>query len=154
MTRTRTAKVRENAGRIDHIVLIYRTPESQEAARQEFSALLGIDDWDDLGEVYERLRVFVSWGSGIELIRPTKPDPTFDSHLARHGDGFYCVVFGVADLEKASAWIANLGSTPSPLPRPPEAVFDTFEVAREASVGEVGGINLTLGEFKPKRQSD
>lgn len=149
MTKTRVANVRENAGRIDHIVMIYHTRESQEAARQQFSALLGIDDWEDLGEVYESVHVIVSWGSGLELLRPTRADSTFEQYLAMHGEGFYCLVFGVADLDQAMARIVAHGGAPSPFPRPPEAVFDTFEIAREAVVGEVGGIHLVLGEFKP-----
>lgn len=153
MTNTKAARLRENVGRIDHVVMIYRTQESQEAARKQFSALLGIDDWDDMGEVYESVHVIVSWGSGLELIRPTRPGSgsNFDQHLAAHGEGFYSLVFGVADLDQAMAHVAKQGASAYALPRPPESIFDTFDVAREAIIGEVGAIHLTLGEFKPAK---
>jgi hypothetical protein len=140
--------VRRNAGRIDHVILIYRTRESQEQARRSFSELLGIDDWDELGEASEGLYIFISWRSGLELVCPTRAVGTFDRHLAAHGEGFYCLVFGVASLEQAVANIARLnGRAPRELPDPPARVLERFAVAREAFVGEVAGLRLMLGEF-------
>jgi hypothetical protein len=142
---------RRNAGRIDHIILIYRTRESQEQARKNFTELLGVDDWDELGEASEGLYIFISWRSGLELVCPTRAVGTFERHLTNHGEGFYCLVFGVASLDQAIANIARLnGRTPRELPDPPSAVLKRFSVAREAFVGEVSGLRLMLGEFVPR----
>jgi len=142
---------RRNAGRIDHIILIYRTRESQEQARQSFTELLGVDDWDEIGEASEGLYIFISWRSGLELVCPTRAVGTFERHLAGHGEGFYCLVFGVASLDQAIANIARLnGRAPRELPDPPAAVMERFSVAREAFVGEVSGLRLMLGEFVPR----
>lgn len=142
---------RRNVGRVDHVILLYRNRENQERARQQFTTLLGIDDWQDVGEGGEGIYILISWASGIELICPTRQVPTFERHLATHGEGFYCLVFGVASLEQAMAHIAQIsGRAPRALGDPPRPVFDRFEVAREAFVGDVGGLRLMLGEFKPK----
>ena len=141
---------RNNVGRIDHSVLIYRNRENQEKARQQFSLLLSIDDWVDYGEMkVEGVHPVVSWKAGLELIYPIREIPIFEQHLAKHGEGFYNFVFGVADLDHAIAHLMRNGRTVHPLGRPPEGVFRVFEVAREATVGKVGDVNVTLGEFKP-----
>jgi hypothetical protein len=71
--------------------------------------------------------------------------------LAAHGEGFYCLVFGVADLQQAVENIARLnGRAPRELPDPPAKVLERFSVAREAFVGEVAGLRLMLGEFVPR----
>jgi hypothetical protein len=142
---------RRNVGRIDHIILLYRTRESQEQARQSFSELLGVDDWDEIGEASEGLYIFISWRSGIELVCPTRPVGTFERHLAAHGEGFYCLVFGVANLAQAIANVERLkGRAPRALGDPPPKVLERFCVAREAVVGEVAGLRLMLGEFVAK----
>lgn len=142
---------RRNAGRIDHIILLYRTRESQDRARQSFTDLLGIDDWDELGEASEGLYIIISWRSGIELVCPTRPVGTFERHLAAHGEGFYCLVFGVADLEQAVANVERLSArAPRVLNEPPAKVQERFLMAREAVVGEVAGLRLMLGEFIPR----
>jgi hypothetical protein len=147
-----TSVPRRNAGRIDHIILIYRTRESQEQARRSFTEVLGVDDWDEVGEASEGLYIFISWRSGLELVCPTRAVGTFERHLAAHGEGFYCLVFGVANLEHAVRNIAQInGRTPRELPDPPDKVLERFAVAREAFVGEVAGLRLMLGEFVPKQ---
>jgi hypothetical protein len=145
------ADERRNVGRLDHIILLYRNRENQESARQKFSALLGVDDWDEVGEGSEGIYILISWKSGLELICPTREVAAFERHLAAHGEGFYCLVFGVADLGRAMEHIAKIsGRAPYALGDPPSKVFEKFDIAREAVVGEVGGMRLMLGEFKPK----
>jgi 4-hydroxyphenylpyruvate dioxygenase-like putative hemolysin len=142
---------RRNVGRIDHIILLYRNRDNQEAARRNFSATLGIDDWQVAGEGSEGIYIIISWKSGIELICPTREVAAFERHLEAHGEGFYCMVFGVADLTQAMAHIKQLsGRSPYPLGDPPPPVYEKFDIAREAIVGELGGIRVMLGEFKPK----
>lgn len=142
---------RRNVGRIDHIILLYRDRESQEAARTKFTALLGIDDWDEVGAGDEGIYIIISWVSGIELICPIREVPAFERHLAAHGEGFYAMVFGVADLKQAVAQIkAVTGRSPHLLGAAPAPVYRRFEIADEAIVGEVCGMRLMLGEFKAR----
>lgn len=142
---------RQNVGRIDHVILLYRNRESQERARLKFSALLGIDDWDEIGEGSEGVYIFISWKSGIELMCPTREIPVFERHLEKYGEGFYGMVFGVSNLDQAMNHIKHVGGgTPYVLGAPPNGVFRKFDVVREAIVGDVGGIRLMLGEFGPK----
>jgi hypothetical protein len=89
--------------RVDRIILLYRNRENQESARQKFTELRGIDDWDEVGEGDEGIYTQISWTSGIELVCPTREVPAFETHLAAHGEGFYSLVFGVGDLGQAVA---------------------------------------------------
>src|SRR5258706_13822299 len=98
---------RRNVGRIDHVLLLYRSRESQDSARHRLTELLGIDDWDEVGEGDEGIYIWISWNSGIELICPTREVPAFEKHLAVHGEGFYCLVYGVADLDRAVAQVTQ-----------------------------------------------
>ena len=142
---------RPTAGRIDHIILLYKNRESQEAARREFTRQLQIDDWEEVGEGGEGIYILISWRSGIELICPVREVPAFQKHLAAHGEGFYCLVFGVASLDQAMAHIGQLtGRMPHALGEPPQKVYEKFTVAREAITGSIGGVRVMLGEFEPK----
>jgi hypothetical protein len=143
------ASARRNVGRIDHILLLYRNRENQDSARRKLTELLGIDDWDEVGDGDEGIYIWISWGSGIELICPTREVPAFEKHLAAHGEGFYGLVFGVADLDAAVARVKQVsGRAPHLLGAPPNPVLDKFDIAREAIVGMVGGTRVMLGEFK------
>jgi hypothetical protein len=142
---------RRNVGRVDHIILLYRNRENQDSARQKFTELLGIDDWDEVGEGDEGIYIWISWTSGIELVCPTREVPAFEKHLAAHGEGFYSLVFGVGDLDQAVAHIKQIsGRAPHLLGPAPVKVYEKFDIAREAIVGVVGGMRLMLGEFKSK----
>lgn len=142
---------RRNVGRIDHILLLYRTRESQDDARRKLTELLGIDDWDEIGEGDEGIYIWISWKSGIELVCPTREVLAFEKHLMTHGEGFYCLVFGVADLDQAIENVKRLsGRAPHPLGSAPAKVYEKFDIAREAIVGTIGGVRLMLGEFKSK----
>lgn len=140
---------RPRAGTIDHIALAYSSYDGLEAARAELSSVLGIDDWMDAGLVHGLLRVKVSWSTGIELLCPAEPGASVPFTGVR-GDGFNCLVFGVADLDAEVKRLGELGQKPIMLPRLPEPVFDTYTVASEAYVGQLGGIAVLLGEFAPK----
>lgn len=142
---------RENVGRIDHSVFIYRNEESQKKAREHFSTILGIDDWDELVEADQGVHIFISWNSGIELICPTKPIPAYERHLDKQGEGFYAMVFGVADLDEAMVYIEKIeGCKVQPLGPAPCGVFNKFDIVREAIIGKIGGVRVMIGEFKKK----
>lgn len=145
---------RLNVGRIDHIVLAYVDRTNLDRARERLGALLGIDDWEELGEISEvRLHIWISWQAGLELICPTGPGSVIEQHLADHGEGFYSMVFGVEDLDRGIARVAENGGHAEPLvASTPAGALDRYAVTREAVVGEVGGINVLLGEFALHRQ--
>jgi hypothetical protein len=146
---TAPAGARRNVGRVDHIILLYRNRANQDEARRKFTELLGIDDWQEVGDGDEGIYIWISWDSGIELICPTRDVPAFQKHLDIHGEGFYAMVFGVSDLDHASSHIQRVtGRTPHPLGTAPAPVFEKFKVAREAIVGVVGGMRLMVGEFE------
>lgn len=144
-----TSGDRQNVGRIDHIVLAYRDRASQDRAREEFTRQLGVDDWEDLGDLDDvKLRIWISWQAGLELICPTGPGSFVDDHLARHGEGFFSMVFGVADLPSAMKRVEDGGGKSIPLAAvPPPGALRRYTVTREAVVGEIGRINVLLGEF-------
>lgn len=146
---------RLNVGRIDHIVLAYRDRASQARARDEFSRLLGVDDWEDLGEIEEvKLAIWISWQAGLELICPTAPGSFADEHLARHGEGFFSMVFGVEDLPAAMKRVEEGGGNAIPLAAtPPPGAIRRYAVTREAIVGEIGAIPVLLGEFSLRGSS-
>ena len=85
---------RENVGRIDHIILIYKNEENQLKAKQQFTETLGIKDWQEVGQAEQGLSIIISWDSGIELVYPTDDNPAYQKHLEKHGEGFYGMVFG------------------------------------------------------------
>ena len=95
----------QRRARIDHIISCIEIARTRKARGGSSTELLGIDDWDDVGEGDEGIYILISWGSGIELICPTREVPAFEKHLAAHGEGFYSLVFGVADLDRATEHI-------------------------------------------------
>lgn len=144
---------RLNVGRVDHIVLAYRSRENLESARKQFSEQLGVDDWEELGEIAEvRLYIWISWTAGLELICPTGEGSFIAEHLAAHGEGFFSMVFGVADLNRAMARVKDAGGSADALvATPPAGALRRYAVTREAVLGEVGGIQVLLGEFSLRR---
>ena len=140
---------RLNVGRIDHIVLAYNDRASLDRARERLGALLGVDDWEELGEIAEvQLYIWISWQAGLELICPTGPGSFIERHLADHGEGFFSMVFGVEDLDRGIARVKENGGHAEALAAtPPAGARRRYAVTREAVVGEVGGINVLLGEF-------
>jgi hypothetical protein len=106
---------------------------------------------DEVGEGSEGIHILISWRSGIELICPVGEVLPFQKHLAAHGEGFYCLVFGVASLDEAMTHIRELtGRMPHVLGEPPQKVYEKFTVAREAIAGSIGGVRVMLGEFEPQ----
>jgi hypothetical protein len=141
-------------GHVNHVCFAYASAESQENARREFSQLLEIDDWDEMTtDPGRKLRVFISWKSGIELIAAMGPGSLIDEHLAKHGEGFYSLSVGVADLDASMARINALGRETRRTGGHPDQK-QRWEVAEQASIiGPVGGIKLIVGEhrgYKPK----
>jgi hypothetical protein len=138
-------------GRVNHISFVYASPERQEAARDEFTSLLGVNDWDEVVAPDRRIRVFMSWDSGLELLCPTGPGSILEDHLERHGEGFYSLVMAVPDMEESLLRLKEHGREPVYVRSPTYGhVLERFDSYRSALLGDVGGIRLVLGEYRPK----
>lgn len=140
---------RENVGRIDHIILIYKNKENQLNAKAQFSENLGIDDWHEVGEAEQGLSIVISWSAGIELVYPIDDNPAYQQHLEKYGEGFYALVFGVSNIDESVSKIEAIrGRKPFMLETAPKPVYEKFDIAREAVVGNMAGVKLMLGEFR------
>jgi len=142
---------RPYAGAIDHVGFAYATIDAREDARRAFASVFDLDDWMDVGVVYELVKVNVSWSSGIELICPAEPGgqiPFMDRDVDT--DGFNVLVFGVDDLDAEVERLRQRGYEPILLPRVPDIVFELYDVSREAYLGQIGSVATILGEFAPK----
>ena len=101
----------EKNNSVHHVVWCVR-PENLEGVRRYWQEAVGLPLHDlDLPEL--GIHVLISWDGGIEIMSPVyetgvlvEPARRF---LATHGEGVYCVVFNVADLDDVSARIAGQG---------------------------------------------
>jgi hypothetical protein len=146
-----TLRGSQSVGRVDHVTFAYRSPERLDAARDDFASLLGIDDWEEIDAPDLHLRMLMSWGSGLELMCATGPGSMIDEYLEHHGDGFFGLVIGVADLDDALSRFREHGREPlfvsnATYPH----VLARFDSFRSATLGDVGGIRTVLGEYQPK----
>jgi hypothetical protein len=142
---------RQSVGRVDHVTFAYRSPESLKAARDEFRTLLGVDDWEAIDAPDLHLRMLMSWGSGLELMCATAPGSMIEEHLEQHGEGFFGLVIGVANLDDSLRRFREHGREPVFVSSASyEHVRERFDSFRSALLGDVGGIRLVLGEYRPK----
>jgi methylmalonyl-CoA/ethylmalonyl-CoA epimerase len=102
--------------RIHHINLLVG---DLEAAVQQYTQLLGVNDWvyGELAERRVRTARFRAGESWVVLVQPTDPEGAPGRYLAEHGEGLFLLSFGVADLDEA---LAGLDVTDSRLRRGPE----------------------------------
>jgi hypothetical protein len=141
----------KRVGRVNHISFVYASPERQEAARDEFTSLLGVNDWNEVVAPDRGIRVFMSWDSGLELLCPTAPGSILEDHLERHGEGFYSLVMAVPDMDESLLRLKENGREPVYVRSPTYGhILERFDSYRSALLGDVGGIRLVLGEYRPK----
>lgn len=143
----------QNVDRIDHVVFLYRTEAGLAAARDEFSRVLNIEDWEkwETNAITGYAHAYISFAAGIELIAPNLElgtDHPFMRHLAEKGEGFYGLVYGVKDLDAARKRVENEGLN----------VLWEFSGDHSRSVSrlrelqleqQVGGVVIALGEILP-----
>jgi hypothetical protein len=94
----------QNVQRIDHVVFIYHK-ENIAHAIDQFSKAFGVTDWD--GPVDMPAFGIVQGQSvkaGIEVLAPldASDDSIFSKHLRERGEGFFSLVFGVANLRESA----------------------------------------------------
>ena len=92
----------KSANRIDHVVFIVR-PENLNSAAERLSAVMDLKFDGPHDDVTLGIRVLIDWQAGIELLTPYDPEvaTTQVAYLEKHGEGFYRLIFGVTDLERA-----------------------------------------------------
>lgn len=94
----------QNVQRVDHVAFVYHRENHQQAIDQ-FTKAFGITDWDGPTEIpLFGMVIAQSVKSGIEVLAPldNDGDTMFSEHLRAKGEGFFALVFGVANL-RASA---------------------------------------------------
>lgn len=152
-------RLRQNRGRIDHIAFIAR-PENFTAMAERIATVLDLDFDGPYDNVELGLRVIIDWHAGIELLTPCDPELATiqTAYLDKYGEGFYRLVFGVADLDSALKRVTDnglqVGVRMNGLKLNPgwTALFDRID---EVSVEKPApGFYLTLGQIEPSTNRD
>jgi 4-hydroxyphenylpyruvate dioxygenase-like putative hemolysin len=147
--------VQHNGNRIDHVVFIVR-PENLESAAERLAAVLDLTFDGPHDDAALGVRLLTDWKAGIELLTPYDPQvaTTQAAYLEKHGEGFYRLVFGVTDLERAVERARThgleIGQPMNGLELNPRwsAEFDRID---EVPVQKPWpGFYLTLGQIEPR----
>jgi 4-hydroxyphenylpyruvate dioxygenase-like putative hemolysin len=147
-------KYQQNAGRVDHVIFIVYL-DHIEAAVRAFSELLDLE-MDGPYDTQGGVRTYIDWAAGIEIVAPVDAAVAVaqTAHLAKHGEGIYRIVFGVASRAKALERAAGLGYEVSRLIDGflvNDGWRGDFERIDEASLSTpVFGAGITFGEIVPK----
>jgi hypothetical protein len=89
--------------------------------------------------------------SGLELLWSTAPGSILEDHLEHHGEGFYSLVMTVPDMDESLLRLKENGREPVYVRSPTYGhILKRFDSYRSALLGDVGGIRLVLGEYRPK----
>lgn len=94
--------------RIDHLAIIVR-PENLDAYVEKFSRLLGVSFDDSIHAEDAGVRAALSWDSGLEIVAPLRQEGRYWERLQRFGEGCTVLVFGVEDIDEASARANDMG---------------------------------------------
>ena len=158
--------MQQHVNHVDHVCFIYRL-ENFEKAKDQFSKAFGITDWDGPQELpgFDVLQT-QSLSTGMEIIAPLKEGTFFDEYLRTHGEGFYSLIFGVADVHKAAAAAQANGIQPhldekgKPVLVNPmilangKPVYESWtkrvDTYLEIPLQPICGVHFYLGEIKPK----
>jgi len=167
-------RLRQNVGRIDHVVWFYSSSERLEDTRDKMTAVLGLTDdaWEkpvDLDAPFH-LRTVLCWEAGLEIVCPTpghEADWFGAPLIAERGEGIGMVIFGVGDMDAAARRAAAAGfpviqsledsrNPPAPdsittgLPFVFGAEIEApFRLIREAVIMPFNSSGLALGQLEP-----
>lgn len=143
----------QNINHVDHVIWMCRA-ENQLEYVQKLSALAsrefqGPFDRTDMG-----IRVYLTWGGGLEILAPLEMDIPFANHCREHiekkGEGLFAVVFGVPDIEKAMGRAARLGydnQSDVIVNSGHEPWLNMLEVFKEVRVGDFMNSLFIFGEI-------
>ncbi|KAJ9643312.1 hypothetical protein H2204_002208 [Knufia peltigerae] len=94
----------QNVQRIDHVAYVFYK-ENIPSVIETLSNAFGITDWDGPAEM-EAFGILQaqSVSAGIEVLAPLDPSDgsQFSQHLREKGEGFFALIFGVADLRRSA----------------------------------------------------
>jgi hypothetical protein len=156
----------QNINRVDHVVFMYKL-ENIEQVVKKITAALGINDFGEPREIPGAVRMYISWSSGLEFVAPlTSEDNAFNRFLAKRGEGFFALMYGVSDIDEAMRRVAGqdiglisnitLEDNVSPPGEPVIVLPESFDKERrmftsykEKWLEEVCGIYFGLIEAKP-----
>lgn len=142
--------LKQNVGRIDHVAILV-SPGNFAACLERLEGALGVSfvraTRKDLG-----LLIGIDWDAGLEILAPTGPESPLWQRLQERGEGHVSIIFGVADLEsaKGQARAAGFNLGPEVGLTGEEPWAERFEVLRESMLESFCGIDLAIGEVKPR----
>ncbi|MES1943943.1 methylmalonyl-CoA epimerase [Salinisphaera sp. PC39] len=99
-----------------------------DAAIERFETLLAVP-LAERGPVHSRgaeVAIFKLANVNIELVAPATPDSPLHAYLARHGEGFFHLAFGVADVDDAYERLQAAGL---PMKGPPYLAYKDWRIA-------------------------
>ncbi len=158
--------MQQHINHVDHVVFIYRL-ENFETAKEQFSKALGINDWDGPAELpYFGVLHTQSLSTGMEILAPLQEGTPFDDYLRERGEGFFALVYGVANVRKAAEeaqargiqfhldesgkpWVIDVLHIDNGKPTYRHWA-DRLKAYLEIPLKPVCGINFYLGQIEPK----
>ncbi len=159
--------MKQQINHVSHVSFVYRL-ENLMAAKEEFANAFGITDWDGPEDIDAfDIRMVLSVSTGIELIAPLHEENNrFADHIRDKGEGFFAVIFGVADVraaarqaqQKGIGMVCDPDGTPAIIDamvmadgQPPFATWnDKLRTYQEVWLSPIGGVQALLGQIEPR----
>ena len=144
--------MRQNINRVDHVVWLSQL-QNQDANVRKLSELCNLDFGESYSNHHLGVRIYLSWEAGLEIIAPLGQEAPFaiqlHDHLARRGEGFFAVIFGVDDIVKARERTAALNYQVGDVLQlvGDEPFARKTEVMKEIFVGEFMRTVMIFGEI-------
>lgn len=116
---------RPTLDRVHHLSFVVR---DLDAAVARFEAFLAVP-LAERGPVHSRaaeVAIFKLANVNIELVTPASPESPLHEHLARHGEGFFHLAFGVDDVDAAYERLQAAGV---PMKGPPYRAYKDWRIA-------------------------
>ena len=161
---------RRNVGRIDHVVMVYRIENSEQAVRT-IERMLDIA-FSPPQDLPNGLRAWINFDAGLEVVSPlgTSTELGLDGpaaalvdslidHLERRGEGLFSIVFGVRDMDSALNRLRDLSITPGQSVKleetgTPSSSSSLYEKFEEVELGWIDGVYWWLSEIVPANTTE
>ncbi|MEU6702013.1 hypothetical protein [Pseudonocardia sp. NPDC046786] len=139
---------------IDHVGIIVRK-ENVEKYVSLLSRVLNITFDEPIVNQDTGVIAVLSWGSGFEIMAPTREEGPYWERLQRFGEGTCTIVFGVPDIDAAIAHAAEEGveldfEVKLEGDEPWLERFSQFREARLKAFDDDVALSLTLSQIEPK----